>query len=257
MGRALITGASSGLGEQFAIQLAERGHNLVLVARRADRLEALARDLESAHGVEVEVLPADLADRDQLERVAQRVRSATSPVDLLVNNAGFGLGQNFLEDDLAREEQALAVMVRAVLVLSHAAGNTMRQRGHGAICNVSSIAADTTMGTYAAHKTWVNQFTQSLAEDLRGTGVRVVSLRPGTTRTEFWNTEGIEADEVPTIFMLEPERVVADALQALRGGPTVCVPSLPYKIIDVIVAKSPRSIVRRISSGIHRNRMKI
>ncbi|MBD3689417.1 SDR family oxidoreductase [Nanchangia anserum] len=252
-GRALITGASSGLGAEFARQLAAEGLSLVLVARRRDRLTALARDLRERHDVDIEVIVADLASCADVDRVARRLRSQERPVTFLVNNAGFGLGQAFHSGDLKREEAALAVMVRAVMVLSHAAAQTMAQRGRGAICNVSSIVADTAMGTYAAHKTWVNQFTQVLAEDLRGTGVHVVSLRPGTLATEFWTAEGGEGT-APTIAVLPLERVVRAALSALRRGRVVCVPGLTYALIDLVDAKAPRGLIRRLSAAIYRAR---
>lgn len=255
--RALITGASAGLGAEFARQLAADGYDLVLVARRRDRLEAHARELRSRFGVDVEVCVADLADAADTARVAERLRADTAPVTCLINNAGFGLGQRFVGGDLAREEAAVAVMVRAVLVLSHAAATVMRERGEGAICNVSSIAADTTMGTYAAHKTWVNQFTQALAEDLRGTGVRVCSLRPGTVRTEFFATEGLDISTIPTLALLEPDFVVREGLAALRRGRVVCVPGLAYKVLDVVDAKAPRSWVRRLSAALHRTRFPV
>lgn len=256
-GRALITGASAGLGAEFARQLAAEGLALVLVARRGDRLDDLAAQLRADHGVEVEVQVRDLADRDDLEAVADRLRQVDKPVTFLVNNAGFGLGQGFVDGDLEREEAAVAVMVNAVLVLSHAAAQAMRERGRGAICNLSSIAADTTMGTYAAHKTWVNQFTQMLAEELRGSGVRVVSLRPGTVLTEFWAAADLDPGNVPSIGVLEAADVVRCALEALRRGRVVAVPGAVYKVVDVVTAKAPRALVRRISAALHHNRLTV
>ncbi|MBW0252898.1 SDR family NAD(P)-dependent oxidoreductase [Cellulomonas sp. PS-H5] len=151
MGTALITGASSGLGLEFAWQLATARHDVVLVARDGERLERLAAQLRAAAGVHAEVLRADLTDRDDLERVAERLRADERPVGLLVNNAGIGLGQRFVGSDLAQQEAALALMVRAVLVLSHAAAGAMVERGRGAVLNVGSVAALMTSGTYSAH----------------------------------------------------------------------------------------------------------
>src|SRR5690606_26015811 len=155
MGTALITGASAGLGLEFAWQLATARHDVVLVARDAERLERLAGQLTAAAGVRAEVLPADLAVRDDVERVADRLRATERPVGLLVNNAGFGVGQPIVGGDLAAHERGLDVMVRAVLVLSHAAAGAMVERGRGAILNVSSIAALMAGGTYSADKAWV------------------------------------------------------------------------------------------------------
>ncbi|NUR17190.1 MAG: SDR family NAD(P)-dependent oxidoreductase, partial [Dermatophilaceae bacterium] len=137
---ALVTGASAGIGREFALQLAARGHDLVLVARDAARLEALATELRRDHGIEVEVLPADLSDRAALQKVADRLADAARPVDLLVNNAGYGLRGRFLRNDIAVEEAAFDVLTRAVLVLSHAGAQGMVERGHGAVVNVSSVA---------------------------------------------------------------------------------------------------------------------
>ena len=154
MGTALVTGASSGLGLEFAWQLAAAKHNLVLVARDTGRLTELANQLRAAANVRVEVLPADLTDRADLEVVAQRLRSLERPVGLLVNNAGLGLGQGFVGGDLNRELTALDLMIKAVLVLSHAAAEQMSSRGRGAILNVGSVAGHLATGTYSAHMAW-------------------------------------------------------------------------------------------------------
>src|SRR5690606_28262611 len=179
MATALITGASAGLGLEFAWQLATARHDVVLVARNAERLERLATQLRAAAGVRAEVLPADLAVREDVERVAERLRATERPVSLLVNNAGIGSNSRFLAADVAEEERALALMVRAVMVLSHAAATAMVERGRGAILNVSSIAALMASGPYSAHKAWVRTFTEGLAVELRDTGVTATVLQPG------------------------------------------------------------------------------
>lgn len=164
MGTALITGASEGIGLEFAWQLAEAQHNLVLVARRRQKLEEIAAKIHNLAGVKVEVLAADLSTQAGVDAVAERIRSTQlPPIGLLVNNAGFGLGQSFIDGDMGRELDALNVMVRAVMELSRAATDVMIPRGHGAILNVASVAARTVMGTYSAHKAWVATFTESLS----------------------------------------------------------------------------------------------
>lgn len=247
MGTALITGASAGLGLEFAWQLATARHDVVLVARDVDRLERLASQLRAAAGVHVEVLPADLADREQVDRVADRLRADERRVGLLVNNAGYGLGQRFVGGDLPTQEAAFDVMVRAVMVLSHAAANAMVERGRGAILNVSSVAALTTMGTYAAHKAWVRTFTEALAVELSGTGVTATALCPGLVRTEFHERAGLSRDTMPDVAWLDAEKVVTTALADVRRGAVLSTPSLRYELVSGIARLLPRSAVRSLS----------
>ena len=248
MATALITGASAGLGLEFAWQLATARHDVVLVARDADRLEHLAGQLSAAAGVRAEVLPADLADRTQTERVAERLRDRNRPVSLLVNNAGFGMGGQFVGGDLATHERGLDVMVRAVLVLSHAAAGAMVDRGRGAILNVSSIAALTAVGTYSADKAWVRIFTEALSVELRGTGVTATALCPGLVHTEFHERAGIEYDTLPELAWLNADTVVAAALADVRRGAVISTPSLRYGVMSEVVRLLPRVAVRALSA---------
>lgn len=254
MGTALVTGASAGLGRAFAVELAGRGHDLVLVARDAQRLAVLAEEVESRYAVHAEVLPADLADRAQLQRVAQRVADPDRPVDLVVNNAGFGLRQRFSTGDVAAEEQALDVMARAVLVLTHAAVGPMRERGHGAVLNVSSVAGFAVMGTYSAVKAWVTVFSEAVAAELAGTGVQVTALCPGFVHTEFHERASMNMSKVPAALWLEADRVVRDALDDVAAGTVVSVPSVHYKALSAALRVLPRSQVRRVSGALARRR---
>lgn len=247
MATALITGASAGLGLEFAWQLATARHDVVLVARNEERLERLAAQLRAAAGVRAEVLPADLGDRAAVERVADRLRDPDRPVGLLVNNAGFGLGSRFAGGDIAEHEQALDVMVRAVLVLSHAAVGPMVERGRGAILNVSSVAALTAMGTYSAHKAWVRTFTESLAVELRGTGVTATALCPGLTHTEFHERAGLERTGYPELAWLNADAVVAAALADVRRGAVISTPSLRYGVLSEVARLLPRAAIRALS----------
>jgi uncharacterized protein len=245
MGTALITGASSGLGLEFAWQLATARHDVVLVARDGERLDRLAAQLRAAAGVHAEVLPADLTDRADLERVAERLRATERPVGLLVNNAGLGLGQRFVGGDLAKEEAALDLMVRSVLVLSHAAAGAMVERGRGAILNVASVAALMASGTYSAHKAWVRSFTEGLAVELHGTGVTATALNPGLTHTEFHDRAGLSAEQaLPEIAWLSADRVVATALADVRRGAVLSTPSLRYQVASGALRLLPRAAVR-------------
>ncbi|HBO54107.1 SDR family oxidoreductase [Janibacter terrae] len=244
MSTALVTGATAGIGREFAVQLAAQGHDLVLVARDTARLHDLATELGEAHGVHAEVLAADLSDRAQLERVAERLRAADRPVDLLVNNAGYGLGTPFVDTDVEDEERLLDVLVRAVLVLSHAAAGAMVARGHGRIINVSSVAGHLTSGTYAAAKAWVTTFTESIAAQLRPKGVRVTALLPGYVRTEFHERAGIDKGTRSGPFWLDASDLVRAALADSERGRVVSVPSPQYKAVVALVRHLPRVLLR-------------
>ena len=252
MTTALVTGASAGLGAQFATQLAARGDDLVLVARDAERLAALAASLRQTCGVGVEVLAADLADRDHVQRVADRLSRPDAPVDLLVNNAGFGLATGFVDGDLAQEERALDVMCRAVLVLCHAAGRAMSARGGGAILNVSSVAGFAATGTYSAAKAWVTTFSQGLAVELAPRGVTVTALCPGFTHTEFHDRAHLSMSRLPAAAWLDADDVVETALADLRRGRTVSVPGAHYKALVGLLHVLPARLVTRASIAVGR-----
>jgi short-subunit dehydrogenase len=253
MGTALVTGATAGLGLEFAWQLATARHDLVLVARDEPRLNQVAGKLRAAAGVEVEVLRADLSVPDDVERVAERLRvtgeepgETRRPVGLLVNNAGFATSQHFVDGDPDVELRALDVMVRAVLVLSRAATGQMVHRGRGAILNVGSVAALTAGGTYAAHKAWIRTFTESLAAELRGTGVTATVVAPGFTHTEFHARANADMSGLPEVAWLHAPRVVADALADVRRGVVLSTPSLRYKAASALLRAAPRAAVRAL-----------
>ena len=249
------------MGAEYCWQLAAAGHELVVVARNEQRLQALATRIRNVVGVAVEVLPADLADQDDLERVCARLRqpAAAEPagsvatesgpraVGLLVNNAGFGLGKSFLENSLQAEECALDVMVRAVMATSHAAGRAMVERGHGAILNVSSVAADTGMGTYSAHKAWVRAFTEGLAEEMRGTGVTATAVMPGMVDTEFHQRMGRDFGSAPSLIWASAEDVVSESLAAVSRGQVLVTPTLVYKAVNAASRLAPRRLVRAVT----------
>ncbi|MGN8244654.1 SDR family NAD(P)-dependent oxidoreductase [Cellulomonas soli] len=246
MGTALVTGASAGLGLEFAWQLATARHDVVLVARDRERLHRLASQLEAAAGIRTEVIVADLSVREDVERVADRLRSPENPVGLLVNNAGLGLNQEFVGGDLEREEMALEVMVRTVMVLSHAATGAMVERGRGAVLNVASIAALMASGTYSAHKAWVRTFTEGLAVELKGTGVTATVLCPGFVHTEFHQRGAIDTSALPEIAWLNAEDVVAAALADVRRGVVISTPSLRYRTAAAVARIVPRSAIRAL-----------
>lgn len=251
MGTALVTGATSGIGEEFCWQLASAGHNLVLVARNEERLEALASQLRTIAGVNAEVIPADLSIHEDCERVCARLDVGRGeelpPIGLLVNNAGYALGESFLTNELNSEEDALDVMVRAVMMLSHHAARSMGARGRGAILNVSSVAAVTGMGVYGAHKAWVRAFTEALSQDLRGTGVTATCVSPGPTLTNFHERTGMRYEDMPSWAWTSAEQVVTEALDAVRRGQMHVTPGAQYKLAQLMVRLSPRGLVHKVT----------
>lgn len=244
MSTALVTGPTSGIGLGFARRLASDGYDLVLVARDAQRLETLASEL-AAGGVQVEILVADLADRAQLTVVEERLGDADRPVEVLVNNAGFGINQRFVGGDVDAEQSLIDVMVTAVMRLTHVAVPGMVERGRGAIINVSSIASFLPFGTYSAAKSWVTFFTQGLGTELEGTGVHAVVTCPGFVRTEFHERAGVEIDQSNDTWWLEVDAVVQQAMDDLRRGKVISVPGRSYKALAAGAHLIPREALRR------------
>jgi uncharacterized protein len=247
MATALITGGTSGIGAAFARALAARGDDLVLVARKADRLSDMATELKERYAVSVETIVADLAVRSEVLGVAERLASVEQPIDLLVNNAGFGVRSKLTTADTTPHEHAIDVMIRAVLILSAAAGRAMRQRGAGTIINVSSTASFVTMGNYSAIKAWVRYYTEGLANELRGTGVKVTALCPGWVRTEFHERANINIAPIPSLMWLDADRVVADCLADAAAGKVISIPSKRYQLMITICEHLPHRTLRAVS----------
>jgi uncharacterized protein len=244
---ALVTGASSGLGNTFARVLAEQGYGLVLVARDKRRLDQLAAELPDA-----EVLVADLTGDPGCATVADRLASTERPVELLVNNAGMGIYDPFGEHDLADEEAMLDLNVRAVLRLTHAAVRAMRARGGGRIVNVSSVASFLPRGigaTYAASKAWVTSFSECLSQQLDGTGVTVTAICPGFVHTEFHQRAGLGRANVPDWMWVDAEDVVRAGLLAAWQGKPISIPDAKWKVMANAARYAPRPVVRRFLRG--------
>lgn len=248
MPTALITGASAGLGAEFARQLARRRADLVLVARSQGPLDALASDIRAEHGVAVEVITADLAVDDDVERVAARLRDASDPVDLLVNNAGFGLPLQFADNDVEDEVRHLRVHVEASLRLMHAALQTMRGRG-GRIINVASVAGFVSRSTYSACKQWLIAFSRWAGAEYADDGVTVTAVCPGFTHTSFHERMGLAPGQegVPGFLWLDARDVVREGLRDAARGKTVSVPSLRYKALVVLATLLPSRLSSRIA----------
>ncbi|MFL6238314.1 MAG: SDR family NAD(P)-dependent oxidoreductase [Actinomycetes bacterium] len=248
---ALVTGASSGIGAAFVRLLAERGHDLVLVARRGDRLEALAKELDAAHGIAVEVLVADLSTSDGLAAVERRLVDDSRPVGLLVNNAGFGTAGSFADLDVAREEEMVRLNVLALVRLTHAALGGMLARGRGGIINVSSTAGFQPIpgwATYAASKAFVSRFTEAIAGEYASSGVTITALCPGFTRTEFQEKADFGEDNVPKFLWQSPEDVAAAGLDALDRGRVYAIPGWAYRALEVTTGILPKTVIRKAAT---------
>lgn len=247
MTRALITGPTAGIGHSFAQALAAQGHDLVLVARDEKRLTAIAAELGTKHGVDVEVVVADLTDPDALSRVEHALASTSKPVDLLVNNAGASLAGWFGTTDIADEDRQLDLLVRAPMHLMDTAIKVMTGRGSGQVINVSSVAAFTPRGAYSAHKAWLVNLSQWADIHYADSGVRVMALCPGFVRTEFHQRGEMDISGVPRWMWLSSDRLVRDALSDLAKGKRLSIPSKRYKVLSTISRYAPAPLVARIA----------
>ncbi|NMD45529.1 MAG: SDR family oxidoreductase [Propionibacterium sp.] len=254
MTTALVTGGTAGIGAAFARALAERGHDLILVARDAERLASAAVELGERYGVAVETLRADLAVESDVAAVADRLADAERPVDILVNNAGYGLHVKLLDDDLAAHRRAIDVMCLAVLALGGAAGRAMRARGHGLIINVASLAAYISQGAYSPIKAWVLAYSEGLANELHGSGVQVTVVNPGWVRTEFHERAGIKTSSIPDFIWVESDRVARETLADADKKRVISVPTKRWKLQKALARHAPRSAIRWASRMLSRSR---
>jgi short-subunit dehydrogenase len=251
---ALITGASAGIGEAFTRELASRGHDLVVIARREDRLEAEAARLGAAHGITVDPLAADLATPDGVATVAARLADPARPIDLLVNNAGVGSAGSFWELPVEREIAMINLNVLALVQLTHAALGPMVARNAGGVINVSSLGAYQPVpfnATYGATKAFVSSFTNAVREELRGTDVRLMVVAPGFTRTEFQETS-FEPGPLPEFVWQSADTVAATALRAYDRGRTVCITGAVNVVAAAASSVMPAVVMRRVSGALTR-----
>ena len=246
--RALVTGASSGIGAGFVEALARRQWDLVLVARRRERLAEMAKRLRERREIEVEIEAADLTEPADLARVVASIEASVP--DLLVNNAGMGSLGEFAGLDPAREMAQVQLNVAAPLRLSRAALPGMIARGHGSIINVSSLAGFQPIpfnATYGATKAFVLSFSEALHEELRGTGVHVQVLCPGFTRTEFQEQAGMDASGVPGFAWMEVDQVVEASLHGLERGELLCIPGPANRLLAAVQRAAPHALTRRLA----------
>lgn len=240
---AVITGASAGIGAEFARQLASQGHDLVLVARDRARLEKAAADLEQQYGIIAEVLPADLTDDAGMAAVVGRLTDSARPVEILVNNAGRGLLGEFEENSIGDEKQGLVLHCQVPLELTHAVLPGMLARGSGRIINVASIAAFLPRGTYSAAKAWLLSFSRWANAAYGKRGVKVTAVCPGLTRTEFHERMGQDKSVTPPWLWLTAERVVREGLADSLRGRALSIPSMRYKALAVVGPLLPGRLV--------------
>ncbi|WP_346958433.1 SDR family oxidoreductase [uncultured Arthrobacter sp.] len=242
-GTALVTGATAGLGAEFARQLAEQGHPVVLVARDEARLRDRAAELENRYGVRAETLAADLADDAGVAAVVARLSDPARPVDILVNNAGIGLLQSFADNAIADEKRHLKLHVETAMELTHAALQGMLQRRSGRIINVASVAAFLPRETYSAAKSWLLSFSRWANLAYAGRGVKVTAVCPGFTHTEFHDRMGMDKTVAPRWMWLQADQVVREGLADNEKGKAVSIPSKRYKILTAATRVLPARLV--------------
>ena len=252
MAIALITGATAGIGAQYARLLAKEGFDLILVARNKNRLASTAKILNKEFGVKVEILPADLTKPVQLEKVRKRLSDSRKPIEVLINNAGFGINKSFLVSDLSDEQGLLDVLVTAPMRLTHAVLPIMKERNSGTIVNVSSVASWIAGGSYSAAKSYLTVLTESLHTELRPTKVKISALCPGFTRTEFHERGRMKMNGLPNFMWLSAEKVVSKSWRDVNAGKVISIPGWQYLILSSISRFGPRPMVRRIGMNVRK-----
>lgn len=245
---ALITGATAGIGAEFARQLAAQGVDLVLVARDQDRLTKAAETLSATYGVHCEVLRADLLTEAGVAAVVARLSNADPAITILVNNAGFGLQQPFEVNAVQKESEQLDILVAVPLKLTHAALGALLGKRQGRIINVASVAGFTLRGTYAASKTWLISFSRWANITYKPRGVTVTAVCPGLVRTEFHQRMGMPTARIPRWMWLQPEQVVREALANAEAGRSLSIPSLRYKALTALAQALPARLTAKIAS---------
>jgi len=252
MATALVTGATAGIGAAYANLLAKEGFDLVLVARDLPRLNKVAKELGKTFGIKTECIKADLTKPAQLAKVEKRLASSAKPIEVLINNAGFGIKDSFIDSDLNREQELLDVLVTAPMRLTHAVLPNMIKQNNGVVVNVSSIASWIAGGTYSAAKSYLTVFSEYLNNELKGTKVKVSALCPGFTRTEFHQRGKMRMDGLPNFMWLDADKLVAKSWKDVQKNKSVSVPGMQYKILALMAQYAPRPLVRKIGINVRR-----
>ena len=251
---ALVTGATVGIGESFTRLLAQNGYNIVLVARDLPRLQERAQGLESTFGIATTVIQADLATDAGCKTIEDFI--ANYQIDVLINNAGFGINKAFTMSQLDAEQQLLDVLVRTPMRLMHVALPGMKERNKGVIINVSSVAGWIAGGTYSASKSYLTVLSESLHTELSSTNVKVSALCPGFTRTEFHQRGRMSMKGLPTFMWLNSDKLVAAAWKDAVAGKAVSVPGWQYQLLTFVMRNAPRPMVRKIGMNVRMKQRK-
>lgn len=252
MATALVTGATAGIGASYANLLAKEGFDLILVARDLPRLNQVAKELSKRFGVKTQCMKADLTKPSQLARVEKRVADLKKPIDVLVNNAGFGIKDGFTVSNLDKEQDLLDVLVTAPMRLTHAVLPVMVKRNTGIIVNVSSVASFIAGGTYSAAKSYLTVFSESLHTELRGTNVKISALCPGFTRTEFHSRGRMKMTALPKFMWLDSDKLVSKSWKHVNANRAISIPGWQYKILSAIARNTPRPIVRKVGMNVRK-----
>ena len=247
---ALITGATAGIGAAFGDLLASKAHDLVIVARDLPRLNQRAEHWREQFGIEVEVIQADLSRDEDIRRIELRLQNLSRPIEVLINNAGFGLNKSFTTSDVAEEISLLDVLVTAPMRLMHAVLPAMKDRNSGTIINVSSVAGWIAGGSYSAAKSYLTVLSESIHTELKSTNINIHALCPGFTRTEFHQRGKMKMGGIPDFLWFSAERVAQDAWESALPGKAISVPGRPYKVISFISRFAPRPMVRRVGMNV-------
>lgn len=247
---ALVTGATVGIGESFTRLLASKGYNIALVARDEVRLHERAAGLREKYGIQTFVLSADLATKSGVKSVEKYIQSYE--IEVLINNAGFGINKAFTASNLGDEQDLLNVLVRTPMRLMHVILPGMKERKSGTIINVSSVAGFIAGGTYSAAKSYLTVLSESLNTELKGTGVIVSALCPGFTRTEFHQRGRMKMKGLPSFMWLNADKLVAQSWKDAQAHQPVSVPGWQYKLLVAIISIAPRSFVRQIGMNVRK-----
>ena len=251
---ALVTGATSGIGESFTRLLAENNYNIVLVARDMPRLQERARELEAKFRVKTHIIQADLSTDAGCAAVEHYI--ANNQVDVLINNAGFGLNKAFTMSDIDAEQQMFDVLVRTPMRLMHVALPLMKQRNKGVIINVSSVAGYIAGGSYSAAKSYLTVLSESLHTELSGTNIKISALCPGFTRTEFHQRGRMSMKGLPSFMWLDSDKLVAKAWSDALKGEAVSIPGWQYQLLVFVIHSLPRSIIRKVGMNLRKKQRK-